>query len=254
MNWTAIPAGTINAAEQRLWVALGENADMVAAHINANPEFAQNLARFAINSVYKPSLSQELARAIMGANFFGIEEAIRHFGVSPSKPQIAHMAEIPFSKEVLQSAKDTHILVAVFPMSTMEIRDKVQQGLFYNREQLMYKNERFPHYKGAPEWHLVRKEPVADSMDKDWKEQQELLSKDEYVCRGQVLVYTIIGHFLATGERLFEKAYARCSDLDANDHQIIVGFFTTGGLNIMRWHNTARHSRFGLSASKKQAV
>lgn len=55
MNWTDVPAGIINAAQQRLLVALGEHADSVADRINADPAFVNALARFARNGGSEPS-------------------------------------------------------------------------------------------------------------------------------------------------------------------------------------------------------
>ena len=47
MKWTDIPHGTIAAAEQRLWVATGNNADMIVTRINTSPQFLVQLVTFA---------------------------------------------------------------------------------------------------------------------------------------------------------------------------------------------------------------
>ena len=46
-TWSEIPGGELNAATQRLWVAFGDNADMIVARINKDPKFVENLAQFA---------------------------------------------------------------------------------------------------------------------------------------------------------------------------------------------------------------
>ncbi|MFZ2643502.1 MAG: hypothetical protein WA117_21095, partial [Verrucomicrobiia bacterium] len=69
-------------------------------------------------------------RGIMGRNFFGVEEAIKHFGVNPSPEQLAALSEIPFSEARLREVKDTHVLVAVVPLSILDIRGKVERKLF----------------------------------------------------------------------------------------------------------------------------
>ena len=131
MKWTDIPHGTITAAEQRLWVAIGDNADVVATRINTDPGFVTRLAGFAVNPPFADKWCTSLnaqwlrAREIMGKNFFGIEEAVQDFGVHPSETQLAALAQVPFTEEVLQSHKDTHILVAVFPLSILDIRGKL---------------------------------------------------------------------------------------------------------------------------------
>jgi hypothetical protein len=133
----------------------------------------------------------------MGANFFGVEEAIRHFGVNPSTQQLGDLATVPFAEKTLQSCKDTHILVAVFPMSILDIRGKVEKKLFYSHKDAFAKD------RGDVSWHLVRKILVANSTSKTWGEQQALLASNEYTPTARIMTYTIIGHFLVTGARLF---------------------------------------------------
>ncbi len=252
MNWSETPSGTIVGAVQRFLVALGDDANVVANRINSDPDFLQDLALFARNGGYQPSASQKRARRIMGSNFFGVEEAMRHFGVKPSKQQLASLTEIPFALEVLIANKDTHVLVAVFPLSILDVRSKVSaSNLFYNQD--WYNRERFAKTKGELGWRLIRKKPVANSTNKTWREQQVLLSQDEETPKAQVVVYTTIGHFLATGERLFEEVYVRCSDLDSNGPHVhvLVGVFDAGGLYVNYHRDNDRNSFLGASSARK---
>jgi hypothetical protein len=214
-------------------------------------DLAAKVVRLIQNGGFEPSTSHKQARAIMGKNFFGVEEAIKHFGVNPSKQQLAYLAEVPFTKEVLKSCKDTHVLVAVFPMSILDIRGKVERKLFYSHDDAWYNNQTFAKDKGEVGWQLVRKVPIADSTNKTWNEQQALLSQDEETPKAQVVVYTIIGHFLATGERLFESIYVRCSDLGSDGHRVAVGRFDAGGLYVGSWHDDDRVGSLGVSAGRK---
>mgnify|MGYP001590428914 CR=1 FL=1 len=251
--WTQVPAGDINAANQRLWVAIGDNAEEVAARINTDPAFVANIARLMVNGGYEPSTSQKLAREIMSKNFFGIEEAIKHFGVNATKQQLAALAEVPFSEEVLKSCKDTHVLVAVFPLSILDIRGiakkQSDRTLFYSQD--WYDKQAFAKDKGEVGWQLVRKEPIANSTSKTWSDQQALLSKDEETPTARIVVYTTVGHFLATGERLFEKIYVRCVDLDSDGDRVSVGF-DAGGLDVNYWDDDNRNDIIGVSAARKQ--
>lgn len=251
--WTQVPAGDINAANQRLWVAVGDNADEVATRINTDPTFVANIARFLVNGSYEPSTSQKLAREIMGKNYFGIEEAIKHFGVNPTKQQLAYLAEVPFSEETLVASKDTHVLVAVFPLSLLDVRGiakKSNQTLFYNQD--WYDKQAFAKDKGEVGWQLVRKVPVAGSTSKTWNEQQALLSKDEETPTARILVYTVIGHFLATEERLFENIYVRCVDLVSGGSRVYVGYFGAGGLVVSSYWDGDRDGGLGVSSARKQ--
>ena len=253
MKWTEIPSGQTNGAFQRFMVALGENADTAVTRINTEPAFADRMASYAMNGGVESSASQTRAREIMGKNFFGIEEAIKHFGVNPSRRQIAALGEVPFSEDVLTACKDTHVLVAVFPISIVDIRNIVKklpdQTLFYNQD--WYDDEAFANDKGETGWQLVRKAPIANSTGKTWNEQQALLSQDEETPKAQVMVYTIIGVFLATGERLFEKVYVRCVDLDSIGDRVYVGSFVGGGLGVDGWGDDGRNDGIGVSAVGK---
>lgn len=253
-TWTQVPAGDINAANQRLWVAIGDNAEEVASRINTDPAFVANIARLMVNGGYEPSTSQKLARAIMGKNFFGIEEAIKHFGVNTTKQQLAYLAEVPFSEEVLKSCKDTHILVAVFPLSILDIRGVTRklenQTLFYSQD--WYDKQAFAKDKGEVGWQLVRKEPIVNSTSKTWNDQQALLSKDEETPTARIVVYTMVGHFLATGERLFEKIYVRCADLDSDGYRVRVGYFVAEGLSVYNYWDDSRYGNIGVSSARKQ--
>lgn len=231
--------------------AAGLNDELAQKVIDSKGnDLATKVVRLILNGGFEPSTSHKNARAIMGKNFFGVEEAIKHFGVNPSKQQLAYLAEVPFTEEVLKSVKDTHVLVAVFPMSILDIRGKVERKLFYSHDDAWYNKQAFAKDKGEVGWQLVRKVPIADSTNKTWNEQQALLSQDEETPKAQVMVYTIIGHFLASGERLFENIYVRCSDLDSGGIRVDVGRFAARGLYVYRWRGDSRSG--GLSAARKQ--
>lgn len=215
-----------------------------------DPDTRSRLVSFWCSRCCEATIFQSHARSIMGSNFFGVEEAIRHFGVNPSRQQFSALAEVPFTEAVLNEHKNTHILVAVFPMSILDIRGKVAhnaQTLFYSQD--WYDNERFAKEKGQVGWELVRKTPVPGSTSKTWDEQRALLVKDEAIPTAQVMVYTIIGYFLVTGERLFDNVYVRCSNLDSDGNRLDVGNFDANGLNVNHDWDDYRHDIFGLASS-----
>lgn len=251
MKWTEIPTGQTNGAFQRFMGELGDKADVAIARINLEPVFANRLAMYAINGGIEPTSSHTSARTIMGKNFFGIEEAIKYFGINPSRRQLTCLAEIPWSEEVLTSCKDTHVLVAVLPISILEIRNKVEDNLFYSHADAWYNNQAFAKDRGETGWQLVRKTPVDKSTNKKWADQQALLTTDEETPKAQVMTYTIIGHFLATGERLFENIYVRCIDLDSDGSRVRVGDFAAEGLGVNDWSDGLRDDDIGLSSARK---
>lgn len=220
-------------------------------------ELAKKVVRLIENGGFELSTSQKRAREIMGRNFFGIEEAIKHFGVNPSRQQLAYLAEIPFSEPVLKACQKTHILVAVFSLSILDVRGKAAasvklpdgQRMFYDQD--WYNKQAFAKERGEIGWHLVRKTPVANSTSKNWQDQQALLDKTEETPRARVMVYTIIGHFLAIGERLFEKVYVRCMDVGSDGDRVYVGIFDAGGLIVNNYWDEGPDDRIGLASARK---
>jgi hypothetical protein len=216
-----------------------------------NNELAAKVVRLIQNGGFEPTTSQKLAREIMGKNFFGIEEVIRYYGVKPAPKQLSALAEIPFTEAELREVKDTHVLVAVFPLSILEIRDKVKSELFYSHKDAWYNEQAFAKDKGETRWQLVRKTPVDNSTSKDWNEQQALLGKNEETLKAQAMVYTIIGHFLATSECLFKNIYVRCSDVDSDGYRVDVGNFDSNGLDVGYYSDVDRYDYIGVASARK---
>ncbi len=250
MQWTEIPSGQTHRAFSIFMLSLGDRAGLVVARLNTEQAFANRLALLCHNNAFEPSTSHQAARRIMGQNIFGIEEAIKYYGIIPSKRQLAYMAEVPYSEATLTACKETHVLAAVFRLSGVEIREKVKsKKVFYKQD--WYDTQLFANDKGVFEWHFVRKTPVEDSTRKMWNEQQPLLGETDEVPKFQVMVYAIVGHFLATGERLFDGVYVRCADFDSDGNRAVLGFSPVG-LGVVNGSVDGRDGDIGLSSSRKQ--
>jgi len=220
------------------------------ARLAEDVELFEKVVRFATRKGCASTTSQERAREIMGKNFFGVEEAVKYFGVEPTSQQLATLSEIPFSEEVLEQSKDTHVLMAVFQLSILEIRGKVEKKLFYSHD-AWYDDESFAKEQGTVGWQLVRKTLVSNSTSKNWQEQQSLIAKEDEVPSAQVMVYTIIGHYLANGERLFEDIYVRTSSVVSDGRHVIVGDFDSSGLGIYDdWDDYHDYGR-GIASTRK---
>jgi hypothetical protein len=206
-------------------------------------------------------VDEDRAHEIMGKNFFGVYDAVKHLlSVVPTEEQCEFLDKVPFSEETLQECKDTHILVAVFPLSILDIKampldirmDTECNTMF--RPQDCYHNEAFAKDKGGVGWQLVGKIPVVGSLSKTWNDQQAILSKDDETPTARIVVYTIVGHFLVSGERLFENVYVRCVDLDSNGHRVSVGDFDSKGLYVSRWFVDGCSDDIGVSVAKKRLL
>lgn len=183
---------------------------------------------------------QRAVRKIMGKNFLGIPEVVEHFGaISPTDP----LQQIPFDEKTLKACADTHILVADVGLSLLDVRKKARKGLFYSQD--WFDNEEFAKRTETARWRLIRKTPVDGSFSKNCSEQQALIddSTSEAPSARQV-VYTTILHFLATGERLFEKVYVRTYDVPSLGFRVYVGGFDGDGLDV-----TAGSAALGTATS-----
>ncbi|MEK7624596.1 MAG: hypothetical protein AAB404_02680 [Patescibacteria group bacterium] len=214
-------------------------------------ELATKVVRLIQNKDLEISIGQKRAREIMDKNFFGIEEAIKYFGVNTARQQLAALSEIPFSEAVLKELKDAHILVAVFPLSILDIRDKVECKLFCSHEDAWYDKQAFAEDKNEAFWQLVRKTSVPNSTSKTWDEQQTLLGKDDETPSARVMTYVIIGHYLATGERLFDNIYVRTSSFSSDGRHVDVSSFGRDGLGFNDFWDDSPRSDIGLASARK---
>lgn len=204
---------------------------------------------------YQPSPSQIRAREIMGKNYLGIEEAVRHFGAAYTEEQLTTLAEIPFSEAVLEECKDTHILVAGFPMSILDVRAKApskKPKTFYSYKDAWYNNQAFAKdEKVEVRWYLIRKEMVANSTSKNFDEQKALLSGCDEVPRACDLVYAVVLYFMATGERLFPNLYVRTASVSSGGDRVLVGYFDSDGLGVYLIWDDFRSGFLGLASARK---
>jgi hypothetical protein len=195
-------------------------------------------------------ITEQHAREIMGRNFLGTKEVEEHFG-ELSLEQEEALSIIPFSKETLESCKDTHILVADIGLSIMDLKKLEKcKGLFYN--QTWYKNEPFAKHTDQPSWRLIRKTSVENSFDKTWDEQQALLDPqtDEVPLLRQV-IYTTILHFLAIREWLFVAIDVRTKDFFSHGYHVSVKCFNEKGLNLGVWDDSRGYDILGVPSARK---
>src|SRR3989338_468758 len=206
-------------------------------------------------------LTPKKAREIMGENFFGVGDAIKYLNIdNPPRYNLAALEKIPFTKEVLRNLRNSHILVAVLPLSINEIIERVGKELFRFRFMFVNTDQRYMKACGEPGWELVLKTSVPGSTSKGFSDQLRLIDEeDEKVPTGSLMVYTIIGHYLATGKKLFKRSFfrsssVRTSSVDDSSEKVIVGDFDSDGLFIGDTFASER-SDFGLgiaSARKKE--
>lgn len=249
-QWNRVQAGKASRALHLFLSALGDNAGEVVLRAADDAEYIRRVAFYAANGGKEATTEYARAQSIMGSNFLGIEAATKHFDVVVDDRDFDAIGSIPWSAEMLSACSSTHILALVFPVSISE--------MVFRHEGLIKEDSRKDITESAllpgPQWHLVKKAPVENSIGKSAAEQRALLAKDEEVPDRQVLVYTSIGRFLTTKERLFSVA-VRCGDTyGVGQHFSTVLEFEANGIRLAGGWPVEGSNPFwaGCSAKKKQ--
>jgi len=212
-------------------------------------ELGRKVVVFIQRGGYEPTISQRQAKEIMGKNFLGIEEVTQHLGVQFTEKELVQLREIPFTEGVLQECKDTHILVAGYPLSIIDVREKASD-LFYHQD--WYDNEEFAKKEKVDlRWYLVKKDIVPDSINKTYQEQTTLISDKEEVPKACEMVYLIILYYLAKNVRLFEHLYSRCQNFSSVGDRVPVGCFGSHGFHVDHHWGGNRRDALGLSSARK---
>lgn len=141
-----------------------------------------------------------------------------------------------FTEEALSDYKNDYLILPVFPMSLLELREKVEgRELFYSESCAWYDDEDFAKAKMEAKWIAIRKELPRESFSKGFDEQQRLANPGEEVCGAPQGIYAMIVNFLVNKERIFEDCYARTSTLTSDGLLVNFGDFDSGGANVNGW-------------------
>ncbi len=222
-------------------------------------ELRARLQRDISELVLRHGCDLETAQAIMGPNFFGVGEAMLHFGVRPGVRQHAALHRVPWSKEVLRACKDTHALVAVFPLSILQLRDRLPDPqMLFGLERYGYGEKHLARDRGELGWYLVRKEASDLSRGYNFEEQKIMLDRaNEEVATARILVYATMGILLASGQRMFENHHVRCTDVTDSEergkiYHLLIGSFRNRALIFDQCLDYIRNSAIGAGSIVKR--
>jgi hypothetical protein len=84
-----------------------------------------------------------------------------------------------------------------------------------------------------------------------WNQQQALINSNEEVPTANVMVYTIIGHYLNTEERLYEDIIVRTSSFLSDGSRVAIGDFHDKRLYIVSSRDHFFVKGLGLSIARK---
>jgi hypothetical protein len=177
----------------------------------------------------------------MGHNFLGINEVVNYYCLTYSTEQLEYLAKIPFSEATLRECKDTHLLVAGYPMTLGDPRLSVTMS-----DNFLAKKE-----KVGLRWYLIRKTAVEKSFSKTFGDQQRLLGPKDEVPRACELIYAVKLCFMATGEQLFENIYVRCIDQDGGARAYVGNFGSVYPDNAFYYYGDYPEAKTGLASARK---
>jgi hypothetical protein len=165
----------------------------------------------------------------MGKNMFGIEEASKYFDTPLKGPDVEALSEVPFADEVFRECKDTHILVAVFPLSVRNIKSRTANRKRSNGEPIIadfpwdttdrmsFENNVFMYEIGEAKWQLLRKIPASTGTKNGSP-------------NARAMMYVMAGHYLNSGENLFKNTFIYCSNLRFNGQRVYINNHTDLGI------------------------
>jgi hypothetical protein len=205
-------------------------ANTVATSSN---DLSRKIVRLIQGDAFETSAAHGRAAEIMGANFHGIDQVIQHLKTSPTKSQLRSLEAIPAPTELLEELKDQCILVPYFPVSIVELRERVGRELFYSLAPTWwYDTEKFANKRHSAGWHLIYKTEIPGSTDEEWEQK---IPDHCAIPNSTVLAYAITLHRIVTGEALFPDIYVRCSDVDSRGIPVRLGHSSDGLGFVNRW-------------------
>lgn len=161
------------------------------------------------------------AREIMRSNYFGRGDAAIHFEIRLTGEEIQPSPDIPYKSGVLRACSGDHVLVAVFALSIDQMRMRTRKyGVFPEIPDSQFANEPFTNEQYRKDkrdinWCLLKKTPIDRTNGKYHHHE---------VPTARQLVFCVVAHFLATGERLFANTPVASSSRSQAGDTVYVQF------------------------------
>lgn len=240
------------------------------ARLRAEPNYAKRVAEFMLRGGLDTSIHQRLARAVMGKNFFGIDDWSAFYGLNFSQKQLRQVAEFPWDEDILNSTcplcgkvvKDCHFAFigldrlngkSLTILKLQELHPVTGQPKFYSYAPIVWYSEQ----KFAKEttmdfrWYLLHQNIVPNSGDKTYDDQKAVLTADYEVPSAITEVTKDLLVFRKTGKFVNPSRCARCECVTSNGGRVHVGGFCGDGLFVGDHWDDHRYCGFGVAASRK---
>jgi hypothetical protein len=198
-----------------------------------------------------------LAQSILGTDFITPEEVANARGIVYSAEQLELLAGNIPPAETLRWLKDNDFPLMPCPPDAKSILDvrAIKPAHFYSKEGGWYTGEKETFArddKTSGGWLAIRKTPVPKSTNKNWDDQQKLLSGIEHVPNAAEVGWFVTTYFEVRGVRLLENVYVRTSSRGSGGSRVVVGRFDSEGLGVGSgcWDGN-RDSVLGVASARK---
>lgn len=244
------------------------------ARLRSDPDYARRVAEYMLRGGIDGSVHHKLARAVMGQNFFGVEEWATLHNVNFSKKQLREVSEFPWGEDILNSTcplcgkvvKDCHFaflgLTSIngSPLTVakwLELHPATSQPKFYFNQSPWHIGQ--PHTDVATmvlRYYLLHTEIVPNSTGKTPEEQAAMLPPEYEIPTTIAETTKDILVFRKTGVRPNGSKWAACTERTVKTNSAragrvsCVGSFGEDGLFVYDW-NGLRYCFVGVGASRK---
>lgn len=246
--------------------SLGGNPCQIFDRVRTDRVFANRIADFMLRDwQLEASIYHERARAIMGKNFFGVEEWLTLYGVKFSNKQLREVADFPWDENILnspcpfmkgKSIKETHFAflgidsIKNKPL-TINRWQELHPKYFYTPE-IWHEKEKFAGESTCGfRWYLMLLESVPDLIAKTHAEQIAILPVEYGVAFVIEETTKLILYHRKNGDYLNTERPDRCQDVSDGYH-IGVGYRNTGELLLTHIKDTCQYSYIGLALYRKR--
>lgn len=240
--------------------------------VRAEPNYARRVAEAILSGGITGSISQQLARVLMGnERYFGPEDWATLYGVRFSKKQLRQVAQFPWNEDVLNSScpfvadktiRETHFAFLELdringdPLTIMkwqQLQPAPGQPRFYKYgSEAWYGNQEFAvRTTGELRWRLMPLEIVPNSTSKTFAEQTAMLPTEYEVPLTVTEVSKAMLYFRKSGKCVNPNRYGRCLDLFSLGRRVFVGFFGADGLYVSSGWDGSRYGNLALASARK---
>lgn len=198
----------------------------------------------------------DLAKSILSSDFISPEEIATARGVTYTDEQLAKFGDTLPAKEMLEWCRDNGMMLVAGPPKAMSLLDirAIKTDYFYSKEGGWYtenKQKLAQGDKAESIWIALRKEPVADSLGKNWSQQSELIALPKTVPNAAETVWGLTTYKAVRGIYLLPNLCVRTSSLGSDGRRVDVGSFDAGGLGIRSYWDGDRYDSLGLASARK---